>query len=64
MATGIKPKDVATSAPTNPLRVRDNRVVSPTLGGSGNSVNKQTFDLDLFQEGKGVVRSTKVSTKL
>ena len=60
MPTGIKPKDVAASTPTNPLKVTDNRVVSPTLGGSGNSVHRPTSELDPFMVGKGKVRASKV----
>ena len=51
MATGIKPQDVSTSSPTNPLKVKDNRVVSPTLGGSGSVVKAP--DLGAFHQGVG-----------
>jgi hypothetical protein len=64
MPTGIKPKDVKTSNPTNPLKVRSNRVISPTLGGSGNAVNRPTSALDPFVNGKGIVKSSKKSTSL
>jgi len=42
MPTGINPRDVQTSQPINPLKVTSNRVVSPTLGGAGNS----TFNVE------------------
>ena len=42
MATGIRPQDVKTSQPVNPLKVTSNRVISPTLGGAGNS----TFNVE------------------
>lgn len=64
MPTGIKPRDVLTSNPTNPLRIQDNRVVSPTLGGSGNTVNRLTGDLDTFANGNRLATPTKVGTPL
>ena len=42
MPTGINPQDVMTSHPVNPLKVTSNRVVPPTLGGTGNS----TFNVE------------------
>lgn len=64
MPTGIKPKDVRTSNPTNPLKLRKNRIISPTLGGSGNAVNRPTGALDPFVAGRGTVKSTKKSTPM
>jgi len=64
MATGIKPNDVFTSSPLDPLKVRSNRVVSPTLGGAGNTVQRPTDALDPFTKGVGKVKSTKTSTRL
>jgi len=51
MATGIKPTDVATSSPTNTLKLKDNRVVSPTLGGSGSVIKVPS--LGSFHQGVG-----------
>lgn len=62
MATGIQPQDVKTSQPVNPLKVADNRVVSPTLGGAGNStfnVEQPMADLNPFVERTVRVPSTK-----
>jgi hypothetical protein len=62
MAIGIKPQDVRTSQPVNPLKVADNRVVSPTLGGAGSStfnVERPTAALDPFVERTVRVPSTK-----
>ncbi len=62
MATGIRPQDVKTSQPINPLKVSSNRVVSPTLGGAGNStfnVEHPMADLNPFIERTIRVPSTK-----
>lgn len=59
MPTGIRPQDVQTSSPTNPLKIRKNRVISPTLGGSGNAINRPTGELDPFVAGKGRIKSSK-----
>ncbi|MEE8599100.1 MAG: hypothetical protein V3S69_06275 [Dehalococcoidales bacterium] len=61
MPTGINPRDVRMSQPTNPLKVSKNRVVSPTLGGSGNTVHRPTSELDPFVNGKGNVIASKAS---
>jgi hypothetical protein len=63
MAIGIKPQDVQTSQPVNPLKVADNRVVSPTLGGAGSvstfNVEQPTAALNPFVERTVRVPSTK-----
>jgi hypothetical protein len=62
MAIGIRPQDVKTSQPVNPLKVTSNRVVSPTLGGAGNStfnVENPMADLNPFIERTVRVPSTK-----
>jgi hypothetical protein len=64
MPTGIKPEDVMTSNPTNPLKVSSNRVVSPTLGGSGNATHRPTGELDPFVNGKGTPNASKTSTPM
>lgn len=64
MPTGIKPRDTLTSSPTNPLKIRNNRVISPTLGGAGNAPHRPTSELDPFVNGVGKVKSTKTSTPM